>query len=293
MYLLVHMRLYFISLAMFGLAACSDPSASSSSSSALPSDEDAAYVDSMAVEHAGDSARPSGVPETDEAGLVIERVNYHDGVTGYAAYPEEGEASLPGLIVIHEWWGLNDNVRGQARRLAKEGYRVLAVDLYEGGASESPDGARALMTDAMSQPGAVVENLTSAAEHLRAQGATRIGVLGWCFGGAWSLRTALALPTRIDAAVIYYGRVETEAAALAELEAPILGLFGAEDQGIPAESARAFDTALDEVGVPHTIRIFDGADHAFANPSGDRYQPEAAEEAWTMTTAFLAEHLQP
>ncbi|MEL6444822.1 MAG: dienelactone hydrolase family protein [Bacteroidota bacterium] len=287
------MRLYFISFAMFGLAACTDPSASPSSSSALPSDDDAAYVDSMAVEHAGDSARPSGAPGTDEAGLVIERVEYHNGVTGYAAYPEEGGVSLSGLIVIHEWWGLNDNVRGQARRLAKEGYRVLAVDLYEGSASESPDGARALMTDAMSQPDAVVANLTSAAEHLRAQGATRIGVLGWCFGGAWSLRAALALPTRIDAAVIYYGRVETEAAALADLEAPILGLFGEDDQGIPAESARAFDTALDEVGVPHTIRIFDGADHAFANPSGDRYQPEAAEEAWTMTTAFLAEHLQP
>ncbi|MEM6782678.1 MAG: dienelactone hydrolase family protein [Bacteroidota bacterium] len=286
------MRPYFFLLAMFGLAACSDPSATPTSSSGSSTQDDAAYVDSMAVEHADDSARPSGAPIVDETGLVVERVRYHEGIAGYAARPAEGEASMPGLIVIHEWWGLNDNIRGQARRLANEGYRVLAVDLYGGSASETVEGARALMTEAMSQPDAVVANLASAAAHLRAQGATRVGVLGWCFGGAWSLRTALALPTSVDASVIYYGRVETEAAALAALEAPILGLFGAEDRGIPAESAHAFDMALDEVGVPHTVRVFDGADHAFANPSGDRYQPEAAEEAWSMTTAFLADHLK-
>lgn len=286
------MRPYFILLAMFGFAACSDPSAAPNPSSGTPSEEDAAYVDSMAVQHADDSARPSDAPAADEAGLVIESVPYHNDVAGYAARPEHSDASMPGLILIHEWWGLNDNIRGQARRLAKEGYRVLAVDLYEGSASETVAGARALMTEAMGQPDAVVANLAGATAYLQAQGATRIGVLGWCFGGAWALRSALALPTSMDAAVIYYGRVETDAAALAALEAPILGLFGAEDQGIPSESARAFDAALDEVGVPHTIRIFEGADHAFANPSGNRYQPEAAEEAWTMTTAFLAQHLK-
>ncbi|MEM8599325.1 MAG: dienelactone hydrolase family protein [Bacteroidota bacterium] len=280
--------LYGLLFAMFGLAACGDPAASSSP--ALNSD-DAAYVDSMAAEHADDSAAPSGAPAADSEGLVTARVAYHDGHTGYVAYPEAAAADLPGLLVIHEWWGLNDNVLGQARRLARAGYRVLAVDLYEGQAAETPDGARALMTEAMSHPDSVVANLASAADYLRAQGAPRLGVLGWCFGGAWSLRTALALPDEIDAAVIYYGRVETDATALAALDMPILGLFGADDQGIPAESARAFDAALDEVGVPHTIRIFDGADHAFANPSGDRYQAEAAEEAWSMTTAFLAEHL--
>ncbi|MEM9996977.1 MAG: dienelactone hydrolase family protein [Bacteroidota bacterium] len=276
---------------MLLFAACQDPAASSSSSDDL-SEGDAAYVDSMAVEHAGDSANPSGAPSTDEAGLTTARVPYHDGATGYLAVPDSADADMPGLIVIHEWWGLNENVEGQARRLAKKGYRALAVDLYGGESSATPEGARALMQTAMADADAAVANLASAAAYLREQGATRIGVLGWCFGGAWSLRTALALPDEIDATVIYYGRVETDPAALAALDMPVLGLFGGDDQGIPAESARAFDAALDEVGVPHTIRIFEGADHAFANPSGDRYQPEAAEEAWSMTTAFLAEHLK-
>ncbi|MEM8557514.1 MAG: dienelactone hydrolase family protein [Bacteroidota bacterium] len=277
-------------LTMLLFAACHDPAASSSTGEL--SEGDAAYVDSMAVEHTGDSADPSGAPSTDEAGLTTARVPYHEGATGYLAVPDHVEDDVPGLIVIHEWWGLNENVEGQARRLAKEGYRALAVDLYGGEASQTMEGARALMQEAMADYDGAVANLASAAAYLREQGATRIGVLGWCFGGAWSLRTALALPDEIDAAVIYYGRVETDAAALAALDAPILGLFGADDQGIPAESARAFDAALDEVGVPHTIRIFEGADHAFANPSGDRYQPEAAEEAWAMTVNFLEQQLQ-
>ena len=118
-----------------------------------------------------------------------------------------------------------------------------------------------------------------------------MGVIGWCFGGGWSFRTALALPDAIDAAVIYYGEPVTDRDRLDALEMPILGLFGGADQGIPVARVREMEAALDALGKDATIVVYDGANHAFANPSGRRYDAEAAEDAWTRTTAFLAEHL--
>jgi carboxymethylenebutenolidase len=108
----------------------------------------------------------------------------------------------------------------------------------------------------------------------------------------WSLRTALALPERLDAAVIYYGRPVTDADRLAALEMPVLALFGGADDSIPQDTVRAFEAGLDAAGVPNEVVVYPGAGHAFANPSGNRYEPEAAEDAWSRTTAFLAEHLK-
>ena len=111
--------------------------------------------------------------------------------------------------------------------------------------------------------------------------------IGWCFGGAWSLNTALAMPDTLDAAVIYYGHLVTDPERLETLQMPILGLFGAEDQGIPLDSVEAFSSALETLGKDATIVVYPGADHAFANPSGHNYQPEAAEAAWRETVSFL------
>jgi carboxymethylenebutenolidase len=196
------------------------------------------------------------------------------------------------VLVIHEWWGLNDHIRTMARRLADAGYLALAVDLYEGEVAEDRDTARKLVTRAREQTERGEENLSQALAYLRAElGAEKVGVIGWCFGGGWSLATALNEPDGIDATVIYYGRLVTDEAELAVLDSPILGIFGALDEGIPVATVREFEAALDSLGKEASIHVYEGANHAFANPTGTRYQAEAAADAWARTLAFFAEHL--
>ena len=122
-------------------------------------------------------------------------------------------------------------------------------------------------------------------------GARSVGTIGWCFGGGWSLNTALLMPDKIDATVIYYGRLVTDAEILSALNMPILGLFGSEDRGIPVDTVRAFEKTLKLLGKDVDITVYEGANHAFANPSGTRYQAEAAEDAWNKTVRFLRQHL--
>lgn len=139
----------------------------------------------------------------------------------------------------------------------------------------------------------IEDNLRQAFLYLDLMPSTdRIGSIGWCFGGGWSLRTALLLPEELDAAVIYYGLLVTDAARLEPLSMPIQGHFGAADSSIPPAQVRRFEQALNKAGRDHEIHIYEGAGHAFANPSGTRYQPEAAEVAWRRTVDFFAEHLQ-
>jgi carboxymethylenebutenolidase len=199
---------------------------------------------------------------------------------------------LPGLIVVHEWWGLNDGVRAMADRLAAEGYIVLAVDLFAGKTAEFPPDARELMLAALQKPQLAEENLRQAYEFIRATGgAPRIGSLGWCFGGAWALNTALLFPDELDAAVIYYGQVTADEARLAPLNVPILGLFAENDRGIPVESVRSFEQVLDKLGKDYEIEIYPGVGHAFANPSGTSYDADVASQAWDRTVEFLRKHL--
>ena len=228
--------------------------------------------------------------------MVAEEVVYArfgDGteVRGLAAHPE-GEGPWPGVVVIHEWWGLNDNVRAMARRFAGEGYLALAVDLYEGEVADDRDGASKLARAARDRPSRIEENLGQAIDWLEGRGAGKIGAVGWCFGGGGSLATALAYPEAIDATVIDYGRLVTDPEALAAISAPVLGIFGELDNGIPVGTVREFEAVLADLGKEASIHIYPGADHAFANPSGSRYQPEAAEDAWNRTTEFLGRHLR-
>jgi carboxymethylenebutenolidase len=195
-------------------------------------------------------------------------------VRGYLARPKTGKGTLPGLIVIHEWWGLNDNIRNMAKRLAGEGYTALAVDLYGGQSADTPEKAQALM-------GAVLKNTQPAEDNLKQaygfletqQKAPRIGVIGWCFGGGWSLQTALLFPEKVDAAVIYYGHLVEDKAKLAPLKMPILGFFGGKDQSIPVATVRSFEKALKDLGKSVEIHIYDDASHAFATPAGGSYNP--------------------
>jgi carboxymethylenebutenolidase len=261
-----------------------------------PADEKA-DMQRMAQEHQHDKPTPSPAAMQEPARPVTaEEVTYGEAggkpLHGYVARPQAAQGALPSLIVIHEWWGLNDNIRAMTRRLAGEGYQALAVDLYGGAQADTPDAAMKLMNAVMEKPAAAQDNLKLAAAWLEGKGAKKLGVIGWCFGGGWSLGTTLLMPGKIDGTVIYYGHLETDPAKLAAIKHPVLGLFGAEDKSIPVDSVRAFESALKKQGTPVEIKIYDGAGHAFANPSGGNYRPDAAKDAWQRTTAFLARTLK-
>jgi len=247
--------------------------------------------------HAADSpvATPAATtrPSADVSGkTVVYGSVAGQPVSGYLVRPSAADGPLPGLIVIHEWWGLNDNVRDEAARLAAEGYVVLAVDLYGGKVATEPREAMKLSQWLTTNSALAEANLHDAYAYLdKVEGAPRIGTIGWCLGGRWSLRAALILPDKIDATVIYYGTVKVDEADVARLRMPILGLFGSKDRVVPVATVRAFEASMKRQGKNLDLHIYDGADHAFANPSGTAYQPDAAEDAWRRTTAFLRENL--
>ena len=256
-------------------------------------------VEAMAGEHVDDTTDPSPGAEVAPARDVIaeSRLPYAESgdelVYGHFAAPSDVFEPLPALIVIHEWWGLNDNVRAMADRLAGEGYMVLAVDLYGGKIAATPEEARALMLEVVEDPEPARENIRAAYQFLMTAGAPRIGSVGWCFGGGWSLNTAMMFPEELDATVIYYGAVTDDADKLLPIASPILGLFGAEDTGIKVESVESFRATLQRLRKVHEVHIYPGAGHAFANPTGNNYNAKVAEDAWERTTEFLARHLLP
>jgi carboxymethylenebutenolidase len=259
--------------------------------------DEKATMQRMAQEHQHDKPSASPVAMEQPAQPVdAQEVTYGEvggkPLHGYAARPRSAKGALPGVIVIHEWWGQNDNIRAMTRRLAGEGYQALADDLYGGTHAENPDDAMKLVNGVLQNPGPAQENLRRAAAWLEGKGAKKLGVIGWCFGGGWSLNTTLLMPDKIDATVIYYGHLETDPAKLATIKHPVLGAFGAEDKSIPVDSVRAFESALKKQGTPVDIKIYEGAAHAFANPSGGSYRPEAAKDAWQRTVAFFAKNLK-
>ncbi len=280
------------SIVLLAMAACSDGNKSDGTDSAAR-----ANVDAMSREHANDSATPSPAAGIAPGRAVVaERLPYaevdEELVYGHFVFPADMVEPLPAVIVIHEWWGLNEGIKAMADRIAAEGYIVLAVDLFGGGVATSPAEARDLMLKVVETPEPANENLRQAFSFLRdTAGAPSIGSLGWCFGGGWSLNAALLIPDELDAAVIYYGQVTNDEERLQALNAPLLGIFAADDRGIPVASVREFETALEHLRKDFEIRVFDGVGHAFANPTGNNYNREAAEEAWSMTTEFLQTHL--
>ena len=255
------------------------------------------FVARMEVEHADDAPVASGAAESEPTLAVAgQTVSYAtvDGreISGYLAQPRGTAGPLPGIVVIHEWWGLNETVRAMTERLAGEGYAALAVDLYEGETAATRERAGELARASVRRSAAVVSNLSQAIRYLRRSvGASAVGTIGWCMGGGWSLQASLANPETVDATVIYYGRLVTEPERLSVLRGPVLGLFGADDRSIPAETIREFESALTELGKPIEVHVYEGANHAFANPSGRAYNAKAAEDAWRKTVAFFAKHL--
>jgi len=271
----------------------------SGSSDAEVADKEAgrANVDAMSKEHADDTADPSpGAQIAPRQPVVSERLPYAEVddelVYGHFSFPADMVDPLPAIIVIHEWWGLNENVRAMADRLAGEGYIVLAVDLFGGKTATSPELARHQMLSVVENPESATDNIQQAYDFVNSTaGAPRIGSIGWCFGGGWSLNAAMLFPDELDATVIYYGQVTDDDERLRDISAPILGLFGGKDKGISVDSVQRFEAALERLRKDYDIHIYPGADHAFANPTGTAYNASAAEDAWRRTVEFLELHL--
>jgi carboxymethylenebutenolidase len=220
-----------------------------------------------------------------------ERVELSDGSHAYLSLPPGAKGPVPGVLVIHEWWGLNEHIEHWADRLAAEGYAALAVDLYGGKVGTNPDEALKLVKAV--DPAKATATLRAGHAFLKADPriqAPRTASIGWCFGGAWSLQAAMALP-ELSAAVLYYGPPVTDAKELSSIKAQVLAIFGTKDKSIPPETVRAFEQGLDEAGVRSRVLEYD-AEHAFANPSGARYDERSAAAAWAETSAFLARTLK-
>ncbi len=217
-------------------------------------------------------------------------VNYFGNTTGFLARPSE-EGNYPGIILIHEWWGLNDNIKSMARGLASQGYVTLAVDLYGGQVATTSDGARQLLMTFDQEKG--MANIGSAVAFLQQNyGVKKIATIGWCFGGSQSLNYALSDDNRVDATVIYYGQPVTDTARLSKIKWPVLGFYGDKDPNFPEEKIKEFESDLNSAGVQNEIHIYPGLGHAFANPSGTTYAPEETKDAWAKTLSFFEKHLK-
>ena len=211
-------------------------------------------------------------------------VNYFNNTEGYLAKPNT-EGQFPSIVMIHEWWGLNENIKTMAEKLASHGYVVLAVDLYDGSVATNSEEARQLIGSFNSENG--IANMNSAVSYLQENNnSLKLGSIGWCFGGGQSLNLALNNDA-MDATVIYYGQLITDKNRLSSIQWPVLGIFAELDNGIPIENVQQFETSLNELNIEHEVHIYPGVDHAFANPSGDRYAPEESKDAWQKTLEFL------
>ena len=194
----------------------------------------------------------------------------------------------PAVVLIHEWWGLNDQIKAVAAEFARLGYLALAVDLMDGEVATTREQARALSSAV--KPEEATDTLQGWIEWLGVHDGSnhRIGTVGWCFGGGWSLNAAIAAP--VDAAVVYYGRVNGEAADLAKLGGPVLGHFASRDRLIDKQMVAAWEREMDQAGKAYTTHWY-AADHAVANPTSARYDEADAQLAWRRTLAFLGENL--
>jgi carboxymethylenebutenolidase len=234
------------------------------------------------------------------AGLQIKRdVNYFDSSSGSLVYPTSAATTtgmkLPAVIMVHEWWGINDNIRSMANTLAKQGYVVLAADLFKGQSAKEPNQAMQLVKIVSDNPEQAILNLQSAVKYLSSLpfvDSSKIASIGWCFGGGKSLQLALHSQQHpLVATILYYGTpLETDKQQLSNIKWPVLGIFGDKDQAIPLSNIQQFKAALDSIGIPNEIHIYKGLGHAFANPSGANYAPNETIDAWQKTLEFLKKY---
>lgn len=229
-------------------------------------------------------------------------VTYFGGNTsGYLVYPNQNQSGekvkLPAVVMIHENKGLNDYIKESANLLAKNGYVVLAVDLFNGEVVTNNQERSGELTGAIREnPGIAIENMKAAVNYLRSLDnvdPSKIASLGWCFGGQQSLQLAInSKDDPLAATVIYYGRLTNDSQAISNITSPVLGIFGGKDQSISVDSVMQFQKALNDTGITNEIYVYPNVGHAFANPSNDNYAPTETADAWKKTLDFLSRNLQ-
>lgn len=225
------------------------------------------------------------------AGEMVEFKSNGGTAEGYLALPE-GAESAPGVVVIQEWWGLNEQIKGVADSFAREGFVALAPDLFHGKRTKSPDEAGKLM---MAMNIAETEkDLRGAIQfllnHERVAG-DKVGTVGFCMGGALSLFAASKNP-QVGACVVFYGGHPKVTPDLENLRAPVLGLYAAKDNFVTPDSVEALKSRMLDLGKSFEVRMYD-ADHAFFNEEHPEvYNREAAEDAWRRTVEFFRRNLK-
>ncbi|HSN78098.1 MAG TPA: dienelactone hydrolase family protein [Anaerolineae bacterium] len=236
---------------------------------------------------------PAATTQQAAPGVIAQMVSYPDGrggaLTGYVAQPA-ASGRYPAVVVIQEWWGLNEHIKDVASRFAAEGFVALAPDLYHGQVTSEPNEARKLVME-LDMNAAVVE-IQRGIDYLLSRpdvAGPRVGITGFCMGGRLTLMTAL-VEERLGAAVPWYGSPLTPAEA-ARVKAPVQGHYGNADGGIPVASVQAMGEALTAAGIPNEMHIYQGAQHAFFNDTRPSYDAEAAALAWQRTLAWLRQYL--
>ena len=282
------MRVLSCILLLACLAGCGNDA---SPPSAVTADDRGTQPNAAADRDATDAAAPVAEIAPKRA-VSTQTIAYGEAgdrnLTGFLALPADSFEPPPGVLVVHEGWGLNESTRTLAQRLAGEGFVVLAVDLYGGAVADSAAQAQELMTGVLSNPQPALENIGQGIEYLRRYAlAPKVAALGWSFGGTWSLQAGLRLGDQLDAVVTYYGQITTSETELKALESPLLGIFAGEDQSIPSDSVVQFRSALAKAGKSAVVRIYPDARHEFANPASSHYRHADAEAAWAQVIEFL------
>ena len=228
-------------------------------------------------------------------GQIIE-FNRPDGqaATGYLVQPAAG-ASAPAVVVIQEWWGLNAQIKQVAERLAQQGYQALVPDLYKGQLALEENEAKHLM-DGLNFGDAASQDIRGAVQFLKAAGAPKVGVTGYCIGGALTLLSSLFVP-ELDAAAVWYSYPPLEYVDAGKIKAPLIGSWAIHDNVFPIAGVDALEKKLTEAGVAYAFDRYE-AKHAFANEEADsnnlaylKYDANAAGKAWDKTLAFFHKHL--
>ena len=223
--------------------------------------------------------------------------NRPDGQTSkaYLAEPAQG-GNAPGIVVIQEWWGLNDQIKGVAEKLAAAGYRVLVPDLYRGKLALEANEAEHMMNE-LDFGDAAGQDIRGAVQHLKASGSAKVGVTGFCMGGALTLLAAVFVPES-DANAVWYGYPPLDYVDAGKIKAPLLGHWGMRDQFFAIDGVDALEQKLKAANVGFEFYRYD-AKHAFANEESDSknlpplgYNPEAAALAWQRTEAFFEKNLR-
>ncbi|MGH9975366.1 MAG: dienelactone hydrolase family protein [Nitrososphaeraceae archaeon] len=277
---------------------------------------------SKAIRLSTNSTGDDTIQVNNKQSLENQTVNYYGNISGYLVFPTSIDASmiesnktesptptlstsssslvgnkLPAVVMIHENRGLNEHIKMMADTLANEGYVVLAVDLFNGQVASNQEDAGQLSGAVRENPTEAMANLRAAVRYLASLenvNPSQISSLGWCFGGQQSLQLALNTEPEypLSSTIIYYGRLVSDPDELSKIKWPVLGIFGDQDDSIPVENVTNFKAALDSIGIPNEIHVYEGVGHAFANPSRDSYAPEQTADAWNKTLSFLKNSTQ-